>query len=154
MLLTTLQRACFLPHVAWTRILKGVTTVETKHEAFQLLLDSCPDFRSLFQEACIRFYGENPPEAVNTYAEVGWLMAYLIDMARQQQTECFPSVFALIENLLLEGSYDVQTWAAVGVLEGVQNQVSHTDLGYGVFEPWLGPETRKAWDALIEAWGG
>ncbi len=81
-------------------------------------------------------------------------MAYLIDMARQQETECFPAVFVVIESFKVEGSYDVQTWVVVGVLECLQNQVSYTDLGYAVFKPWLGPETRKAWDALIEAWGG
>lgn len=128
--------------------------METEHEAFQLLLDSCPDFRPHWQETRTRFYFDNPPDRIAPYGELPWINAYMVDLASQGRTECFPAVFALIENLLLEGSPDVQNWVVVGVLEGVQNQVSHTDLGYGVFEPWLGPETRKAWDALIEAWGG
>jgi hypothetical protein len=60
----------------------------------------------------------------------------------------------MIEKLLVEGPEQVQNWVGVGVLEGLMNQTSHTDLGYAPFQVWMGPETRKAWDGLIEYWDG
>jgi hypothetical protein len=128
--------------------------VDTPDAAFQLLLDSCPAFRPHLEatRAQFYFYG-GPPDPVDPYFDVVWINALLVELVRQQETTCFPAVFALLEQLLVNGSSDMKNWV-VGVLEGVQNQVSHTELTYAAFEPWLGSETRKEWDGLIEAWGG
>jgi hypothetical protein len=126
----------------------------TKDEAFQLLLDTCPAFRPHLEATRLRFYFGKPPENVAPYADQVWITALLIDMVRQQETACFPAVFDLLEQLLAEGSDDVQNWVVVGVLDWLQNQVSHTDVPYAAFEPRLGPATQKEWDGLTEAWGG
>lgn len=133
--------------------ISGVPMI-TKDEAFQLLLDTCPAFRPHLEATRLRFYFGKPPENVDPYFGVGWIIELLVDMVRQQETACFPAVFGLLEQLLIKGSDDVQTWVVVGVLETLQNQVSHTEVPYAAFEPWLGPATRKEWDGLIEAWGG
>ncbi len=131
------------------------TTVNTPGEAFQLLLDSCPAFRPHFEATrkAFYFYGE-PPDRILPYSDVAWITSFLVDLVQRQETACFSTVFALLERLLITGSDDVQNWVVVGVLEGLQNQVSHTTLTYAVFEPWLGSKTREEWNGLIEAWGG
>lgn len=130
------------------------TTVNTPDEAFQLLLDSCPAFRPHLEATLKAFYYGDPPDQTLPYSDVAWISSFLIDLVQRQETACFPTVFALLERLLITGSDDVQNWVVVGVLEGLQNQVSHTKLTYAAFEPWLGPKTREEWDRLIEAWGG
>ncbi|MGH7487170.1 MAG: DUF7674 family protein [bacterium] len=128
--------------------------VNTPDEAFQLLLDSCPAFRPHWEETRTSFFFGEPPDSVGPYFDVAWITALLVDLVRRQGTECFPAVFALLEQLLVNGSDYVKNWVVVGVLETLQNQVSHTELTYAAFEPWLGSKTRQEWDGLIEAWGG
>ena len=131
------------------------TNINMPDEAFQLLLDACPAFRPHLETTRKAFYSYgNPPDRLDPYFDVAWINSFMVGLVQRQETGCFPTVFALLERLLVAGSDDVQNWVVVGMLEGLQNQVSHTKLTYAVFEPWLGPKTREEWDGLIEAWGG
>ncbi len=128
--------------------------LELEREVCRQLLATCPESLPVLHEYNLRFWHGNPPEDVNPYIDLAWFNGYLIDQAKQQQTSYFPAVFAMIEKLLVEGPEQVQNWVGVGVLEGLMNQTSHTDLGYATFEVWMGPETRKEWEGLIEYWDG
>lgn len=126
---------------------------EPLREPLRQLLATCPEYWPEFEATRTAFWFGQPPDELNPHFDLVFFIPHLVDLARQHNTTCFPAVFALLEQLLVEGSEEVQNWVVVGVLEGLQNQVSHTELTYAAFEPWLGPETRKEWDGLIEAWG-
>lgn len=128
--------------------------LEPLREPLRQLLATCPEYLPEFEATRKAIYPGEPPEALDPYFDLGLFTDHLIDLALQQDTKCFPAVFALIEKLLVEGSSDVQNWITVGVLEGIQNHLANTGIGYALLEPWLGSETRKEWDGLIEGWGG
>jgi hypothetical protein len=44
----------------------------------------------------------------------------------------------------------VHDWVVTGLLEGLRNYLSWTNLGYDVFLPWMGPQSRAWWQRLIE----
>lgn len=128
--------------------------LEPLREPLRQLLATCPKYLPEFEATRKAIYPGEPPEALDPYFDLGLFTDHLIDLALQQDTKCFPVVFALIEKLLVEGSSDVQNWVGVGVLEGMQNQLANRGGSYVIFEPWLGSRSREVWDAIIKAWGG
>lgn len=128
--------------------------LEPLREPLQQLLATCPEYLPEFEATRKVLYAGQLPEALDPYFDLGVFTDHLIDLAQHKDTKRFPAVFALIEQLLVEGSSDVRNWVGVGVLEGMQNHLANAGIGYALMEPWLGPKTRKAWDALIEGWGG
>ncbi len=119
-------------------------------EVMGLLLKACPGFQPEYEEYLERFYGPDIPEESNLFVDGAQFNAYLVKAVGEGRTECFPAVFALAERLLDVGDRDVQNWVVVGLLEGLRNHLSWTSLGYDVFLPWMGPQSRVWWQRLIE----
>ena len=128
--------------------------LEPLREPLRQLVATCPEYLPEFEATRKMLYAGQPPEALDPYFDLGLFTDHLIELAQRKDTKRFPVVFALIEQMLMEGSSQVRNWVGVGVLEGMQNQLANSGIGYALMEPWLGPETRKAWDDLIEGWGG
>jgi hypothetical protein len=119
-------------------------------DVIPLFLDACPSFRPVWEEHRA-YWGAEEAGGYNDAAEVA---RHIVDLAREGQFECFPSLFALIERLIATGTHEVQGLAIVGVLEGVQNIASNTEVEQDVILPWLGPQSRDAWGWLSEIWAG
>ncbi len=126
----------------------------TLDEVVDLLLEACPEFRPHYEEYLRGFYRSDEVPKQAPYADVSAFTAYLIDALDAGRTACFAPSFALAERLLVEGDEQTRNWVIAGFLEGLQNQLSHTNLGYDVFLPWLGAKSREAWQGLIDSWGG
>ncbi|HEV8190433.1 MAG TPA: hypothetical protein VGP82_02965 [Ktedonobacterales bacterium] len=120
-----------------------------RDEVMGLLLEACPGFRPVYEDYLEEMYGPEAP-ALNLYADGAQLNGYLVKAAGEGQTECFPAVFALAERLLVEGDQHVHDWVTTGLLEGLRNHLSWTNLGHDVFLPWLGLQSRVWWQRLIE----
>ncbi|HEV8189902.1 MAG TPA: hypothetical protein VGP82_00205 [Ktedonobacterales bacterium] len=126
----------------------------TLDEVMELLREACPEFRPRYEEYLRAFYDPDQVPEQTPYADVSAFTTYLIDAFETGRTRDFSAAFALAERLLDEGDDEMKNWVVAGLLEGLQNQLSHTNLGYDVYLPWLGPKSRYCWQKLIEAWGG
>lgn len=84
------------------------------------------------------------------------LASHTIESYRRGELEEVPRVFSLVERLLNNGENSVKEAATTGFLEGIQNICSHAENGIAaeVFVPYLGPESKRDWDALNEFWNG
>ena len=118
--------------------------LEPLREPLRQLLATCPEYLPEFKATREAMYAGEAPEALDPYFDLGLFTDHLINLALQQDTKCFPAVFALIEKLLLEGSSQVRNWIGAGVLEGMQNHLANTGIGYALMEPWLGTKTRRS----------
>ena len=64
------------------------------------------------------------------------------------------TAFQLAEQLIASGSEEDRHAAIVGFLETVQNVASHRQHGAAVFEQFLRPKSRIAWEELNQVWKG
>lgn len=122
----------------------------TRHEMFQPMLDACPSFVSALRELVAEWKDDD--DGLPLYLALGHLAAHLVDLVRQGKTEQFATIFDVVERWHCEGEHYVKEAATVGLLEGLQNRASNTDLDPRIFEPWLGPQSKRWWDKLNLFW--
>lgn len=123
----------------------------TLDDVMPLVLEACPAFLPVL-EAYYSKYHVVPGSEPFYYIEAAYLTSWLYERLESHEMECFPAMFALIERLLAEGTNQVTDLVATGILEGLQNCANYAACsgnGHSIFFPWLGPLTRKEWDALI-----
>nr|WP_084778084.1 hypothetical protein [Saccharibacillus sacchari] len=88
------------------------------------------------------------------YVDIGDFTAYMIECYAKQKTDKFDEAFDAIEQMLVHGDSYVQDFAVVGVLETLQNQLLDKGIELRAFEVWLQPESKRAWNQLIDFWNG
>jgi hypothetical protein len=123
----------------------------TKSEAFTLLLGACPDAHEAWEEHKLDYEGEHEDLP---YLGMAIFARHIVELMDAGKTESFPVVFQLIERLTVEGDEELRGLAIVGLLEGIQNNASWRDSGYGVFTKWLQPNSLAAWHELEKVWEG
>jgi hypothetical protein len=114
--------------------------VIARDQVMALLLEACPSFAAY------------EPESL--YIDLGGLAHHLVELQRAGRVDELPAVFAVVERLHVEGDDFVKEAATIGFLEGVQNVALNRGLDPDAFRPYLGPESKKAWDALNRFWSG
>jgi hypothetical protein len=85
---------------------------------------------------------------------VGEFADFIVNAYSQGDEKSVADAFWVIEQLLCDGNEEVRTVAEIGLLEDIMNISSHRPHGAGVFVQWLGPQSRVAWDEVIEMWKG
>ena len=115
-----------------------------------MMLAALPSFRERWERHEAAWAGKQAGD-YNDVAEFAHHIVVLYSLGEAEQVR---AGFDLIERLLVEGDDTVRQLAVVGVLEDVQNIASHRSFGYGVFEPWLGEQSRQAWQWLEGVWKG
>ncbi len=123
----------------------GAGTLISYLDVVPMLRGACPSF-------------EGSPEAVASEPESGEFLlaahfaAHLFALAREHRTESFPAVFAVVERVLAEGDLEAHHLVEDGLLDDLTNPrlFDHQRTSVGVFEPWLGPLTRRV-PAVAEA---
>ena len=93
---------------------------------------------------------------LSIYSALGALVHYVVDSYKLGSLSEFPRIFNLIERLHKDGDEYVREAATIGFLEALQNIAGQPDSGINaqVFDPFLGPESKRAWDALNDFWSG
>jgi hypothetical protein len=119
----------------------------TKQEAFDLLLDACPEAMSALDEQRTE-YGDLP------YLDMAVFARQVVESYKEGRTEIFPRFFTVVERLIIAGDDEVRGLAIVGFLEALQNNASWADFGPAVFVQWLGPNSLNAWNELNQLWEG
>ena len=124
-----------------------------RQDMLGLLLSSCPSFVPSWTAGEERYYLDAGGSFLY-YVALGDFARHLVQLALAGKVEEFPTVFEVVERLHVEGDHYVREAATIGLLEGIQNNASHTSLDQSFFEPYLGPESRKWWDRLNDFWAG
>ena len=119
-----------------------------KSEIPTLWTAACPSFGPRFRECCF----EDGEELLFVLA--GSFARHLLEMHRSGETAEFLATGAFIERLLVEGDDDTREFATIGILEGIQNVWSHTEIDPELFFPFLLPSSRSAWQSLNNFWRG
>lgn len=79
---------------------------------------------------------------------------HVVDLVAAGREAELPRVFDVVEHLLAEGDPDTVELVTMGLIEPLQNIVSHDDVLVGPerVEPLLGPLARGVWDEQAELW--
>jgi hypothetical protein len=116
----------------------------------ELLLQVCPSATSVWNDHVEWWKGQER----GYYNDMGVFADHLVDSHGKSQNGEFQAFFQLVERFIVEGDDEVRGLAVVGLLETVQLVASHTEDGDKVFEPFLLPQSRQAWNELHELWTG
>ena len=116
--------------------------------AMPLLVEACPSFSEQWQE----HLAENGSDLA--YVAAGEFARHLLHLYRSNDSFSLSAVGAAIERLHIEGSPSVKEFATIGVLEGVQNVWSHSNIDPELFVPFLGPVSQRWWNGLNKFWSG
>jgi len=76
------------------------------------------------------------------------------DIYPLQKTEDLQRAFDLMEYWLVNGNQNLRELVRIGFLEDVQNVASGQSFGKEAFIPFLGPQSRQAWDEIERMWAG
>ena len=88
------------------------------------------------------------------YSEMSAIARFLADKLRSGETERLAAFFRSVERCLLEGDHRAVELVVVGLLEDLQNSnVTQLD-DYPAWVPFLGPQSRRAWQAVEDFWSG
>jgi hypothetical protein len=121
----------------------------TKEQVMPLLLNACPSFTEKWAKHSAYWEDENL-----LYIDLGQFAHHLIELHKGNQIVEFPAVFEVVEKLHLEGNDYVKEAATIGLLEGIQNIASNTNLNAEEFIQYLKPESAKWWKQLDSFWEG
>ena len=120
----------------------------TAGEAVKSLINLCPGIAQSWSEH-LEFWGDDERGHFN---DISVVSPFIVDSYRAGQTEWFSEVFDQVERLVANTDEDIRGRAIVGLLENIQDNMSWTEEGYHVFEPWLGPKSLEAWRQLEVLW--
>jgi hypothetical protein len=123
-----------------------------KHEVMNLLLESCPSYLSRWKEYQEDNY-DHGDEAL-LYVDLGDFAHHLVELYQADNLEEFPEIFLAIETLHVHGDEYVKEAATIGLLEGIQNISSNSELNPNVFIKYLNPESLRWWNYLNDFWSG
>lgn len=116
-----------------------------------MLLQACPSFTDSWNELRAE-YGPELDELV--YISLSAYGRHLVALLEQRRTEKISNVFQAIEELYIRGDDDVRVAATLGLLEGIQNALSHAGADQSAVEPFLLPESERWWRSLNKYWAG
>jgi len=113
-----------------------------------MLLDACPGLRPEWERHVVSY----DSEAAGLYIDLSQFVYYLLAAFEQGQTSTLESAFELLERFLVDGDSSVQEYAALGLIETLQNAASHQPYTESVFVPFLKSESFREWKAIEQGW--
>lgn len=123
-----------------------------QEQVMPLFVAACPSFEGPLEAYVSDNYGKGDERLL--YCELGEFSRHLIDLASSGNVEELPAVFAVIERLHLEGTPYVREAATIGLLEGIQNNASHSDFDLAKLTCYLRPESAYWWQQVADFWEG
>jgi hypothetical protein len=123
----------------------------TEVEVMPRLIADFPDFRSRW-ERHLELWKGKPAGSYNDIVQFAHFVAE--DLYPKGKTADLQHVFDLVEHWLVNGNQNLRDLIANGFLEDLQNVASWREFGKEVLIPFLGPESRKAWNEIEKIWVG
>ena len=118
----------------------------TREKVIPLLLEACPSFQEKWDEYVNSYLYDKEGFG---YTDATQFAIHIKELLNKGRTEEFKKVFAVIEQLHLNGDNYVKELATIGYLEDIQNYNNPEK-----FIPYLGPESLKWWNHLNDFWSG
>ncbi|MBX2980428.1 MAG: hypothetical protein KF905_14140 [Flavobacteriales bacterium] len=125
-------------------------------ECIIILANSCPDIKANYNNYLLDSYKTLSLKNDRlVYLDIGNFAQFIVWKFKSNETACFDRFFESAEVLLSNGDRSTQELIVVGLFEGIQNVGGwHNVDYYKGFDRWLRPQSKKAWDDLIEDWEG
>ena len=123
-----------------------------KSEVMALLLNACPSYKYRWKEHYDYNYGNGEEQLI--YIDLGDFAEHLVDLYKKGEINEFDQVFDIIELLNVDGDDYVKEAATIGLLEGIQNITSFSDVQSEEFIRFLKPVSAKWWNNLNDFWLG
>lgn len=121
--------------------------------AFDLLVESCPSYFAAtdLDRYIAAFEDEDAPDL---FVRVTAFAHHVVELIASARTDEAQAVFVTVENLLRDGDEDTVELIDLGLIETLQNLVSHDDILVGPDRvlPLLGPIATKVWVEHEELW--
>jgi hypothetical protein len=107
-----------------------------------MLLEACHGFRPRW-EAHVAYWGD---DACGIYIDLSEFAHYLVDTYETGDHLEIESAFDLLERLLVDGDSQTCEFAALGIIETLQN------CGADKFVPYLKPRSKEVWSEIELGW--
>ena len=121
--------------------------------AFDLLVECCPSFFAAIDldRYIAAFEDEDAPDL---FVRVTAFAHHIVELVASNRLDEARAVFATVESLLTDGDEDTVELVDLGLIETLQNVVSHGDILIGPdrLMPMLGPIATKVWVDHEELW--
>jgi hypothetical protein len=125
----------------------------TSDQAFDLLVESSPSYFGAtdLDRFVAAFEEVDDPDL---FVRISAFAHHLVDLIVANQTDEVHSVFGTVERLLDDGDEDTVELVELGLIEAIQNIVSHADvlIGPDRVVPLLGPSATKVWNDHEHLW--
>lgn len=121
--------------------------------ALEMLISVFPDLKQQW-ESHIKSEYQNYDEERLDYVDIGEIIRYIVEKKKSSNTFRFDEFFNRVETILVNGDDYTKELLVIGLLEGIQNVCGFDVDYYTGFNDWLKPQTKRAWDELIEFWEG
>lgn len=121
-------------------------------QVFEKLISNIPELKEhVLKEVDLTNYSieEDLP-----YIDVGSISRFVVEKKLKDQTSTFTQLFENVEEIYVNGDDEVKNFIVVGLFEGIQNIGGSKINYYQSFQEWLQPNSRTAWDSLIDSWEG
>lgn len=115
------------------------------------LLSACPKAKARWDEHLEQWRGEPRGHFNDMAVFAHHIVESYFEHDDRREMRPF---FDLLNHMLLYGDAQVRELATIGLIEDIQNIASGRPGRWQVFEPWLHPATRQAWQQIEEMWRG
>lgn len=138
------------------RDVKGLSSIDD-WSAIELLVNSSKGIKADYLNYMMNEHETIEPDKNDrlSYMEAGNLGHYVIWKFKKSDTKDFDAIFENAEIVMTNGTASAQNLLVVGFFEAIQNVGGWYKVDYYKgFDKWLKPNSKKAWDDLIESWEG
>jgi len=118
---------------------------------FAPILEAGPSFLPAWQAFCEEWRDAPEPPL---YVVLGDLSRHILERLETGNLDGMDDIFDVIEIWHVDGDAYVKEAATIGLLEGLQNNLSHIEPSPLIVRSWLRPVSRTWWDKLNRFWEG
>jgi hypothetical protein len=123
----------------------------TEAEIMPRLVEEFSGFRSRWEKH-LEFWKGEP---AGGYNDISVFAHFVVEeLYPSGKTEELQRAFDLMEQWLVNGNQKVGDLVVIGFFEDVQNIASWQPFGRAVLIPFLGPQSRDAWNEIEKVWAG
>lgn len=115
-------------------------------------LKICPEFEVRWVEHLSDWEGNDENRGI--YNDMAEIARFIVDLFEIEKTESFKEIFSNVEKYMNNEDAELVGVIKVGLLEDIQTIASNRDFGHNVFEKWLKPKSKQAWDDIERIWNG
>jgi hypothetical protein len=122
-------------------------------QVFEILISTFPELKSHWDQYLMMEYKhEEYKTDPHLYSDIAEIARFIVNKTKASDTQNFELFFEKVELILSDSDPDITNLIVIGLLEGIQN-ICGTEVDYHVvFNRWLKPITKRAWDDLIHFW--